>query len=117
MAQEMVELEGWKVWLCEDVARSEVRRQLMEAQAVALVKEVAYQVPDRSTRRQDLQSPRSKALDAEHLDLVPTPVQRAVEGVSAPTPLVRLPHPSHRSRSRAQVLNSAELAQHSSAHH
>jgi hypothetical protein len=112
-----VELEGWKVWLCEDVARSEVRRQLMEAQAVALVKEVAYQVPDRSTRRQDLQSPRSKALDAEHLDLVPTPVQRVVEVVSAPTPLVRLPHPSHRSRSRAQVLNSAELAQYSSAHH
>lgn len=41
MAQEMVELEGWKVWLCEDVARSKVMRRLIEAQAAALVREVA----------------------------------------------------------------------------
>ena len=53
MAQEMVELEEWKPWLCEDVARleakSEAKKWAKEAQAVALAREVANQVPDDST--------------------------------------------------------------------
>ena len=90
MAQEMVELEEWKSWLCEDVARLEAKRRVIEAQAVALAKEVAYQVPDDSTQRQNLQSPQLKALGADCLD----PPQRAVVVVSAaPTPLPRLPRP------------------------
>jgi hypothetical protein len=46
MAQEMVELEGWKLRLCEAAARLVAKRQPIEAQAVALVNEVAYQVAD-----------------------------------------------------------------------
>jgi hypothetical protein len=64
---------------------------VIEAQAVALVKEVASQVPDDSTQRQYLQSPQSKALDAERLD--PPPRWAVVVVSAAPTPLLRLPRP------------------------